>query len=144
MPYCPNRLDFALKNTNAIGPRKPSARSAMLSGPPAPTTTPSGALPDELKSIDAQFALHLVKSLANTDITNSGNTSSTTTLTDSFNQNLDYGPTPIDRRHVFVSNIVYLPSFKGHGQRSGPYGDWEMAGILITRRTQPDHIWTER
>jgi len=85
-----------------------------------------------VKAVDAQFAYTWSKSLANTDITNSGNTSNTTTITDSTNQNLDYGPTPIDRRHVFVSNIVYnLPSFKGHGAAFRTIaGDWEMAGIL--------------
>ena len=85
-----------------------------------------------MKSIDAQFAYTWSKSLANTDITNSGNTSNTTTITDVTNQNLDYGPTPIDRPHVFVSNIVYnLPSFKGQARRVRAIaGDWELAGIL--------------
>ena len=85
-----------------------------------------------LKAIDAQFAYTWSKSLANTDITNSGNTSNTTTITDPTNQNMDYGPTPIDRRHVFVSNIVYnLPSFKGHGAAFRTIaGDWEFAGVL--------------
>jgi len=85
-----------------------------------------------VKAVDAQFAYTWSKSLANTDITNSGNTSSTSTITDPTNQNLDYGPTPIDRRHVFVSNIVYnLPSFKGHGAVvRNIVGDWEIAGIL--------------
>ncbi len=128
-----NRLNFAINNNNAdrfagsfgtISYGTWSARSNY--------NALQALYRTRLKAIDAQFAYTWSKSLANTDITNSGNTSSTTTITDPTNQNLDYGPTPIDRRHVFVSNIVYnFPSFKG---RSGAFrtiaGDWELAGIL--------------
>jgi len=79
-----------------------------------------------MKAVDAQFAYTWSKSLSNTDITNSGTTGNTANITDVANPNLDYGPTPIDRRHVFVSNIVYnLPSFKGHnGAFRTIAGDW--------------------
>jgi hypothetical protein len=85
-----------------------------------------------MKSIDAQFAYTWSKSLATTDITNSGTTGNTANFTDVNNPNMDYGPTPIDRRHVFVSNIVYnFPSFKGHGTLVRAIaGDWEAGGIM--------------
>jgi hypothetical protein len=85
-----------------------------------------------MKAVDAQFAYTWSKSLATTDITNSGTTGNTANYTDVTNRNLDYGPTPIDRRHVFVSNIVYnFPSFKGHGAAFRAIaGDWEAGAIL--------------
>lgn len=84
------------------------------------------------KALDAQFAYTWSKSLANTDITNSGNTSNTATVTDVANPNRDYGPTTINRPNVFVSNIVYtFPVLDGH---SAPMrfvlGGWEAGGIL--------------
>jgi len=85
-----------------------------------------------LKALDAQFAYTWSKSLADTDIRNSGNTCNYCNVTDVSNPHLDYGPTRINRPHVFVSNLVYdLPAFTGH---SAPMrlalGGWEMAGIL--------------
>jgi hypothetical protein len=85
-----------------------------------------------MKALDAQFAYTWSKSLANTDITNSGNTGNTATVTDVSNLNLDYGPTTIDRRHVFVANLVYtLPTLQGHGAPVRmALGGWEAASIL--------------
>jgi hypothetical protein len=85
-----------------------------------------------MKALDLQFAYTWSKSLGTTDITNSGNTGNTNSITDVYNPRMDYGPTPINRTHVFVSNIVYdLPGFTGH---SAPVrlaaGGWELAGIL--------------
>ncbi|MBI3474367.1 MAG: carboxypeptidase regulatory-like domain-containing protein [Acidobacteria bacterium] len=128
-----NRLHFALNNSNSdrfagsfgsINYAQWTARSNY--------NALQALYRTRLKSVDAQFAYTWSKSLANTDITNSGNTSSTTTITDISNQNLDYGPTPINRPHVFVSNIVYnFPSFKGHnGVFRAIAGDWEAGGIL--------------
>jgi hypothetical protein len=82
--------------------------------------------------LDAQFAYTWSKSLANTDITNSGNTSNTATVTDTANTRLDYGPTTINRPNIFTSNLVYdLPTLTG---KSAPmrtaFGGWELAGIL--------------
>ena len=85
-----------------------------------------------LKSLDGQFAYTWSKSLANTDITNSGNTSNTASITDPDNPNRDYGPSTINRKHVFVSSLVYtFPALTG---RSAPMrwalGGWEAGGIL--------------
>jgi len=128
-----NRLHFALNNSNSdrfagafgsINYAQWTARSNY--------NALQALYRTRMKAVDAQFAYTWSKSLANTDITNSGNTSNTTTITDVTNQNLDYGPTPINRPHVFVSNIVYnFPSFKGHGAVVRAIaGDWEAGGIL--------------
>jgi hypothetical protein len=84
------------------------------------------------KALDAQFAYTWSKSLANTDITNSGNTCNACTVTDTSNVSRDYGPTLINRKHVFVSNIVYdLPALTGHSALTRTaLGGWELAGIL--------------
>ena len=85
-----------------------------------------------IKSLDAQFAYTWSKSLADTDITNSGNTSNTATVTDTANTRLDYGPTTINRPNIFTGNLVYdLPTLTG---KSAPMrtalGGWEAAAIL--------------
>jgi hypothetical protein len=50
----------------------------------------------------------------------------------SYNPEIDYGPTRINRPHVFVSNLVYdVPSFTGHNALvRHALGGWELAGIL--------------
>jgi hypothetical protein len=128
-----NRLDFALNNTNAdrfatsFGTIKYGEWTAHSN-----YNALQALFRTRMKAVDAQFAYTWSKSLSNTDITNSGNTGSTTTYTDVSNPNLDYGPTPVDRRHVFVSNIVYnFPSLKGHSALvRAVAGDWEAGGIL--------------
>jgi len=66
------------------------------------------------------------------DITNSGNLSNTATQTDISNPHLDYGPTPIDRRHVFVSNISYnFSDLKGKNAiMRTALGGWQAGAIL--------------
>jgi hypothetical protein len=85
-----------------------------------------------VKSLDAQFAYTWSKSLSDTDITNSGNLSNTATQTDIANPHLDYGPTPIDRRHVFVSNISYnFSDLKGKSTiMRTAFGGWQTGAIL--------------
>jgi hypothetical protein len=128
-----NRLDFAINNTNAD---RFATSFGTISYGQWTAHSNYNALQalyrTRLKSVDAQFAYTWSKSLANTDITNSGNTGNTANITDVSNPNMDYGPTPIDRRHVFVSNIVYnFPSFKGHSTAFRTIaGDWEAGGIL--------------
>jgi hypothetical protein len=128
-----NRVDFALNNTNndrfatSFGEIKYGQWTARSN-----YNALQALYRTRVKALDAQFAYTWSKSLANTDITNSGNTSNTSTVTDASNQNLDYGPTPINRKHVFVSNIVYtLPVLAGH---SAPMrfalGGWEAGTIL--------------
>lgn len=128
-----NRVDFALNNKNidrfatSFGEIKYGLWSAHSN-----YDALQALYRTRVKALDAQFAYTWSKSLANTDITNSGNTSNTTTITDASNQNRDYGPTPINRKHILTSNIVYtLPTLAG---RAAPMrlalGGWEAGGIL--------------
>lgn len=65
-------------------------------------------------------------------ITNIPLTSYTSATTDPFNYELDRGTADLDRRHMFVGNVVYvLPSFKNWGVfASNILGDWQVNGIL--------------
>jgi hypothetical protein len=145
-----NRLDFALTNDNKLrfadsplcggtdpvtGEDQPGCFGTINYGEWTARSNYNALqalFRTRMKSVDAQFAYTWSKSLSNTDITNSGTTGATSNYTDVSNPNLDYGPTPIDRRHVFVSNIVYnFPSFKGHGAAFRAIaGDWEAGAIL--------------
>src|SRR6185295_59395 len=58
-------------------------------------------------------------------------TSFTNTTSDPFNFNSDKGDADLDRRHTFVSNVVYgLPSFRQYG-KAAEYllGDWQINAI---------------
>jgi hypothetical protein len=56
----------------------------------------------------------------------------TSYTTDSFNYDLDRGDADLDRRHMFVGNIVYvLPSFKDWGSLANQIlGDWQFNSIV--------------
>src|SRR5215217_4434417 len=58
-------------------------------------------------------------------------TSFTNTTSDPFNFNSDRGDADLDRRHTFVSNLVYaLPSFHSWGKPAQfLLGDWQLNGI---------------
>jgi hypothetical protein len=59
-------------------------------------------------------------------------TSFTSATTDPFNFNIDKGDSDLDRRHMLVSNAVYvLPTFKDRGSLvSHLLGDWQLNGII--------------
>jgi hypothetical protein len=58
-------------------------------------------------------------------------TSFTNTTSDPFNFNSDRGDADLDRRHTFVSNVVYvLPSFRQWGKAAEfALGDWQLNAI---------------
>jgi len=58
-------------------------------------------------------------------------TSFTNSTSDPFNFNSDRGDADLDRRHTFVSNLVYgLPSFRSWGKTANfVLGDWQLNGI---------------
>ncbi len=128
-----NRLKFALDNSNSerfatsFGEIKYGQWKARSN-----YNALQALYRSRIKALDAQFAYTWSKSLATTDITNSGNTGNTATVTDVSNLNLDYGPTTINRKHVFVANLVYtLPTLQGHGVPVRmALGGWEAASIL--------------
>jgi Carboxypeptidase regulatory-like domain/TonB-dependent Receptor Plug Domain len=85
-----------------------------------------------VKAVDAQFAYTFGKSLSTTDITNSGNVNQSSLLVDPTNPRLNYGPTSINRPHIFTANIVYdVPLMRGQNPvvRTA-LGGWEISSIL--------------
>ncbi len=86
----------------------------------------------KIRRMDAQFAYTWSKNLANSDITSSGGLDNNSGISDLSNPNLDYGPTLINRPHVFTANVIYnAPDFKDKNMFSrSVLGGWEMASIL--------------
>jgi hypothetical protein len=130
-----NRLDFALNNTNSDRFTGAAGFGTINYGDWSAKSNYNSLqalFRSHVKALDAQFAYTWSKSLSDTDITNSGNLSNTATQTDISNPHLDYGPTPIDRRHVFVSNISYnFSDLKGKNAivRTA-LGGWQAGAIL--------------
>ena len=146
------RVNYALTNNNALRPfgLDPTLACHDPLNPPPPSCGHWGAINrafwggssnyhalqalfrSRVKAVDAQFAYTWSKSLATTDITNSGNVNQQSLLLDPSNPKLNYGPTQINRPHVFTSNIVYdVPTMRG----SNPFmrtalGGWELSTIL--------------
>ncbi|HBB97538.1 MAG TPA: hypothetical protein DC054_19320 [Blastocatellia bacterium] len=79
------------------------------------------------KGLSWQVAYTLSHATSNVPLTSftSGNT-------DPFNFDLDKGDSDLDRRHMFVSNAVYvLPTLKSRGSLiSHVFGDWQLNGIV--------------
>jgi hypothetical protein len=130
-----DRLDFAIKNANADRFTGAAGFGTINYGDWTAKSNYNALqalFRSHMKALDAQFAYTYSKSLSDTDITNSGNLSNTATETDTTNPRLDYGPTPIDRRHVFVSNISYnFSDLKGKNviMRTA-FGGWQAGAIL--------------
>jgi len=79
------------------------------------------------KGLSWQVAYTLSHATSNVPLT-----SFTSGTTDPFNFDLDKGDSDLDRRHMFVSNAVYvLPTFKSRGSLiSHVFGDWQLNGIV--------------
>jgi hypothetical protein len=71
-------------------------------------------------------------------------TSFTNSTSDPFNFNADRGDADLDRRHTFVSNLVYvLPSFNRWGKTANLIlGDWQLNGIASYFGATPIEILT--
>ena len=71
------------------------------------------------------------KSTGNTPLDDSGNTGADQNVTDLSNPGLDWGPTRINRPHLFnASLILMLPTFEDKGGfTKAVLGDWEVATI---------------
>ena len=71
-------------------------------------------------------------------------TSFTNTTSDPYNFDSDRGDADLDRRHSFVSNIVYaLPSFRSWGKVAEyTIGDWQLNGIFSYFGATPIEITT--
>jgi len=127
------RLNFALNNSNGV---RPAASFGFITYATWSGDSNYHALQalyrTKMKNIDAQFAYTFSKSLSNTDITNSGNNNRASLLLDPANPRLNYGPSQINRPHIFVANIVYqAPKLTGHNAFArNVFGSWELATIL--------------
>lgn len=129
----PQRLNYALTNKNGL-------RAAPAFGFITYATWTGGAnyhalqalYRSRFRNVDAQFAYTFSKSLSDTDITNSGNNNRNSLLLDPTNPRFNYGPSQINRPHVFTANIVYnAPTLNGqNGFVRGALGGWELATIL--------------
>ncbi len=71
-------------------------------------------------------------------------TSFTNTTSDPFNFDSDKGDADLDRRHTFVSNVVYvLPSFRSWGKAAEfALGDWQVNAIASYFGATPLDITT--
>jgi hypothetical protein len=129
------RVNFALTNANALRPLgggKWSTINRAFWGSDSNYHALQALFRTRVKAVDAQFAYTWSKSLSNTDITNSGNVNQSSLLVDPANPRLNYGPSYINRPHIFTANIVYdIPAFSGQNAlvRSA-FGGWEISGIL--------------
>jgi hypothetical protein len=127
------RLNFALTNNNGL---RPASSFGFITYGTWTGDSNYHALQvlyrTKLKTVDAQFAYTFSKSLSNTDITNSGNNNRGSLLLDPANPHLNYGPSQINRPHIFVANIVYqAPKFAGfNAVARNVLGSWELASIL--------------
>jgi len=127
------RLNFALNNSNSV---RPATSFGFITYGTWSGDSNYHALQvlyrTKMKAVSAQFAYTFSKSLSNTDITNSGNNNRASLLLDPANPRLNYGPSQINRPHIFVANIVYqAPKFAGYNALArNALGSWELAGIL--------------
>jgi hypothetical protein len=145
------RLNFALTNNNIYRPFGVDTTSVTCAVPSPPSSCGHwGAINDafwgsssnyhalqalfrtRVKAVDAQFAYTFSKSLADTDVTNSGNVNQNSLLVDPTRPHLNYGPTFINRPHIFTGNIVYnVPGLTGQNALvRGVLGGWQISGIL--------------
>jgi hypothetical protein len=129
----PHRLNFALNNSNSV---RPAPAFGFITFATWDGYSNYHALQvvyrTKMKTVDAQFAYTFSRSLSNTDITNSGNNNRASLLLDPSNPRLNYGPSQINRPHIFAANIVYLaPKLTGSNALiRTTLGGWELASIL--------------
>jgi Carboxypeptidase regulatory-like domain/TonB-dependent Receptor Plug Domain len=127
------RLNFALNNSNSV---RPAPAFGFITFATWTGDANYHALQvlyrSRMKNLDAQFAYTWSKSLSDTDITNSGNNNRNSLLLDSGNPRFNYGPSQINRPHIFTASIVYdAPKLTGQNAFArGTLGGWELAAIL--------------
>ncbi|HZP18394.1 MAG TPA: hypothetical protein VFB00_10535, partial [Terriglobales bacterium] len=85
-----------------------------------------------IKVVDAQFAYTWSKSLANTDISDSSGSRQQPNTYNAGDPRSFYGPSIINRPHIFVSSIVYnAPKLEGQNAfLRAVLGAWETSAIL--------------
>jgi hypothetical protein len=127
------RLNFALNNNNGV---RPATSFGFITYGTWDGYSSYHSLQvlyrSKVKSVDGQIAYTFSKSLSNTDLTNSGNNNRASLLLDPSNPHLNYGPSQINRPHIFVANVVYqAPKFATYNALTRTVvGGWELAGIF--------------
>jgi hypothetical protein len=129
------RATFAFNNNNSVRPYGGGSWGAInraFWGASSNYHALQALFRTRVKAIDAQFAYTFSKSLSDTDLTNSGNVEQASLLVDPTNPHLNYGPSYINRPHIFTGNIVYdIPAFNGQNALvRGAFGGWELSAIL--------------
>ena len=127
------RLNFALNNSNSVRPATSFGFITFGSwGGDSNYHALQVLYRSKMKTLDAQFSYTFSKTLSNTDITNSGNNNRASLLLDPANPRLNYGPSQINRPHIFVASLVYqAPKFTSYNALArNVLGGWELAGIL--------------
>jgi len=129
------RVNFALTNANSLRPFGAGAWGSINEafwGGNSNYHALQALFRSRVKAVDAQFAYTFSKSLADTDVTNSGNVNQQSLLLDPANRHLNYGPTQINRPHIFTANIVYdVPTMRGQNAIvRTTLGGWEVSTIL--------------
>jgi hypothetical protein len=129
------RVNFALTNKNALRPFGAGNWGTINEafwGASSNYHALQALFRTRVKAVDAQFAYTWSKSLSDTDITNSGNVNQSSLLVDPANSRLNYGPSYINRPHIFTSNIVYdVPTLTGQNAAVRTVlGGWQVSSIL--------------
>ena len=109
-----DRLAFALTNANALRPFGAGNWGTInraFWGGDSNYHALQALFRTRVKAIDAQFAYTWGRSLSDTDVTNSGNVNQGSLLVDPSNPRLNYGPSSINRPHIFTatSSMISLP-----------------------------------
>jgi hypothetical protein len=130
-----SRQAFALTNDNALRPFGAGLWSSInraFWGGDSNYHALQALFRTRVKAIDAQFAYTWGKSLSDTDVTNSGNVNQGSLLVDPSNPRLNYGPSSINRPHIFTGNIIYdFPALRGQNSILRTIaGSWEATTIL--------------
>jgi len=130
-----SRLAYALSNDNTLRPfgaGKWGTINRAFWGGGSNYHALQALFRTRVKALDAQFAYTWGKSLSDTDITNSGNVNQGSLLVDPTNPHLNYGPSSINRPHIFTANIVYdVPTLRGQNAVVRTViGGWEVSSIL--------------
>jgi hypothetical protein len=94
----------------------------------------------QVKDLSLQLAYTLSKAY---DPTNGGggNMGDMNNVGNSYDRSYDYGPSALDRRHIFLANFIYkLPILRGNsGNRAlrATLGGWEVSGIVVVESGFP-------
>jgi Carboxypeptidase regulatory-like domain/TonB-dependent Receptor Plug Domain len=129
------RTDFALTNSAAdrpFGAGKWGSINRGFWGGDSNYHALQALFRTRVKALDGQFAYTWSRSLSDADLTNSGNVAQTTLLIDPAHPHLNYGPSQINRPHIFTGSLVYnVPGMRQQNMLvRSVIGGWQISSIL--------------